>query len=127
MKTFHHCLRAVTIVIGICVLLGCQTNSTSPSATSAAAADPNAGRLTIFRAPNLAEMLVVTIDAGKPNVVRTGDTFTTSLSPGQHVISATLQPNQLHLAPTKVNLTVAKGGNYAFTAMWEGERLILKP
>src|SRR5262245_64940635 len=72
MKTFHQYLRAVTIVIGICVLLGCQTNSTSPSATGAAAPDPNAGSLTISRAPNLAELLVVTIDAGKPNIVRTG-------------------------------------------------------
>jgi hypothetical protein len=43
------------------------------------------------------------------------------------VVSAILQPNQLNLAPTKLNLNVEKGKNYAYKAMWQGDTLVLQP
>jgi hypothetical protein len=126
MKMLRSYLPDVAMIAVACSFLGCQTTAPGPSAT-ASAPHANAGRLTISRAANLGEMLVVTVDGGKPVTVRAGDIFTTSLSPGKHVVSAILQPNQLNLTPTKLNLNVEKGKSYAYTAMWRGDTLVLQP
>ena len=81
----------------------------------------NGGQLIIYRAANLGETLFVTIDGVAKGQVRRGDTYTGALSPGQHVLSVILQPNNLNLPPTVKKLTIEKGKTYAFTAMWAGD------
>ena len=90
------------------------------------AAPADAAQLTINRAPNLGEILVITIDGGQKSTVRVGDSFKTTLAPGSHVISALLEPNQLNLAPTKKTLEVKKDQSYTLTAAWEGDTLVLR-
>ena len=70
--------------------------------------------------------LDVSIDGVKKGSFAEGETYTGALSPGQHVISVILRPNQLNLSPTKKTLTVAKGQTYTFTAMWQGEAVVLR-
>jgi ABC-type molybdate transport system substrate-binding protein len=94
--------------------------------TSAPAASP--GSLTIYRAANLGTgvFLDINIDGANAATVGMGQTYTGSLSPGTHQISVLLRPNLLFLAPTKKTLMVEGGRTYAFTAMWQGQNLVLR-
>ena len=90
-------------------------------------ASTNTGRLIIRRVANLgtAEMLNVSIDGKQVATIPRGQTYNGSLSPGQHVVSVLAIPNQLNLRPTKKTLSVQAGQTYSFTAMWQGNRLVL--
>ena len=94
--------------------------------TSAPAASP--GSLIIYRAANLGTgvFLDVNIDGANAATVGMGQTYTGSLSPGKHQISVLLRPNMLFLSPTKKTLMVQGGRTYAFTAMWQGQNLVLR-
>lgn len=70
--------------------------------------------------------LDVKIDGARVGALSMGQTYTGALSPGQHVISVILRPNQLNLPPTKKTLTVVKGQTYDMTAMWQGQTLVLR-
>jgi hypothetical protein len=70
--------------------------------------------------------LDVSIDGVSVGPLSMGETYRGSLSPGQHVVSVILRPNQLNLAPTKKTLTVVKGQTYTLTAMWQGETVVLR-
>ena len=87
----------------------------------------NAGRLIIRRAANLGAglFLNVSIDGVRVGALARGQTYRGPLSPGQHVISVILRPNQLNLPPAQKSLTVVKGQTYTFTAMWQGQTVVL--
>jgi hypothetical protein len=108
-------------------LASCQTDSSS-TRTTAPVASGDGASLVIRRAANLGEIVVLSIDGAKVSEIRVGDTYTYngSLSPGPHVISVLLEPNQLNLAPTKKSLTAEKGKTYTYTVMWQGDSVILK-
>src|SRR6266581_4574628 len=105
-KFSYHCY-ALLIAALVCVgLSGCQTSSTAaPGATAsvAAPAGQNAAQLIIRRSPNMENglFLDVKIDGANVATLSLGQTYRGSLSPGQHVISVILRPNQLNLSPTK--------------------------
>lgn len=106
---------------------GCQTSNTASSAGAATAApNQDGGRLIIHRAANLGQGLLVSIDGVKNPPVREGETYTGTLAPGQHVVSVILYPNRLNLPPTVKTLTIEKGKTYAFTAIWQGDTLVLR-
>jgi hypothetical protein len=69
--------------------------------------------------------LDVSIDGARVGGLSMGETYRGPLSPGQHVISVILRPNELNLPPTKKTLTVVKGQTYTFTAMWQGQTVVL--
>ena len=70
--------------------------------------------------------LDIKIDGANVATLSMGQTYTGALSPGQHVISVLLRPNQLSLAPTKKTLTAVKGQTYDMTAMWQGQTVVLR-
>jgi hypothetical protein len=70
-------------------------------------------------------VLNVSIDGKQVAAVPRGQTYSGSISPGQHVISVLLVPNQLNLPPTQKRLSVQAGQTYNFTAMWQGNRVLL--
>jgi hypothetical protein len=94
--------------------------------TSAPAASPS--QLIIYRAANLGTglFLDINIDGTNAGTIGMGQTYTGSISPGQHQISVLLRPNMLYLSPTKMTLMVQGGRTYAFTAMWQGQNLVLR-
>src|SRR6266702_7002267 len=108
---------------------GCQTSSTgtSGSAASMAASSKNAGRLTIQRAANFGSdlSLNVSIDGAQVGSLVEGRSYNGTLSPGQHVISLTVTPTRGR-PPTTKRLTLQAGQTYSFTAMWSGQRLVLR-
>lgn len=69
--------------------------------------------------------LDVSVDGANVATLGMGRTYRGSLSPGQHVVSVILRPNQLKLPPTQKTLTVVKGQTYTLTAMWQGQTVVL--
>ena len=70
--------------------------------------------------------LDVKIDGAKVGALSVGQTYRGTLSPGKHLVSVILRPNQLNLPPTKKTLTVVKGQTYMLTAMWQGQTVVLR-
>ena len=108
----------------------CQTTSTGASGSTASMAAPskNAGRLTIDRAANFGSdlSLNVSIDGAQVASLVEGRSYNGNLSPGQHVISLTVTPNRGEFGATTKRLMVEAGQTYSFTAMWKGQRLVLR-
>ena len=128
--SYYSCVLVIA-ALACAGLSGCETSGTAaPGATAsvAAPASQNAAQLIIRRAPNMGTglFLDVKIDGVRVGALSMGETYRGSLSPGQHVVSVILRPNQLNLAPTKKSLTVVKGQTYALTAMWQGETVVLR-
>ena len=112
-------------------LSGCEMSGTAaPAATTsvAAPAGQNAAQLIIQRAQNMGTglFLDVKIDGANVGALSMGETYRGSLSPGKHVVSVLLRPNQLNLPRTQKTLTVEKGQTYALTAMWQGNTVVLR-
>ena len=111
------------------IFSGCQTSSTgtSGSAASMAAPSKNAGRLTIQRAANFGSdlSLNILIDGAQVASLVEGRPYNGTLASGQHVLSLTVDPNRGGIPPTTKRLTVQAGQTYSFTAMWQGQRLVL--
>src|SRR6266446_1560080 len=127
MKTFSYYSCVLVIAALACAgLSGCETSGTAAPGATASVTAPvgqNAAQLIIRRAPNMGNglFLDVSIDGARVGALALGETYRGALSPGQHVISVILRPNQLDLRPTKKTLTVVKGQTYDFTAMWQGQ------
>jgi len=122
------------VVLAYAALSGCETSGTGALSTASAStasmpasSSKNAGRLIIQRAANMGTGLVlnVSIDGKQVAAVPRGQTYSGSISPGQHVVSVLLVPNQLNLLPTQKRLSVQAGQTYNFTAMWQGNRVLL--
>src|SRR6202035_275253 len=115
MKTFSYYSGVLVIAALACAgLSGCETSGTAaPGATASvtAPAGQNTAQLIIRRDPNMGSglFLDVKIDGARVAALSMGQKYRGALSPGQHVISVLLRPNQLNLAPTKKTLTIAKG------------------
>ena len=122
------------VALACATLSGCETTGTEASSTASAStafmsasSSKNAGHLIIQRVPDLgtAEVLNISIDGKQVATLPRGQTYSGSLSPGQHVVSVLAIPNALHLLPTQKRLSVQAGQTYDFTAMWQGNRLVL--
>lgn len=98
----------------------------SSLAGSAFASGDEGGTLVIHRAANLGEALILSVDGKRTAIVRRGEDYSGPLSPGEHVISAILAPNELHLRPTEKRVKVEKGRTYTFIAAWRGDTMILE-
>jgi hypothetical protein len=84
--------------------------------------------LTIQRAANFGMDLVlnVSIDGAQVATLVEGRSYHGTLSPGQHAVSLTVTPNLGEFRGTTKRLTVQAGQTYSFTAMWKGQRLVLR-
>ncbi len=70
--------------------------------------------------------LDIDIDGASAGSIGVGEIYRRSLSPGKHVVSVLLRPNQLNLPRTKKALTVEKGQTYTLTAIWQGNTVVLR-
>ena len=117
----------IVIALSVAIFSGCGTTGSSSNATTTTMANANSGRLVINRAANMGSALFlnVSIDGKHVGSFGEGQGYNGSLSEGPHVVSVILEPNQLNLAPTKKSITVKKGQTYTFTAMWQGDSVVL--
>ena len=127
----------------VCILLvaffiGCGTNqgmiANSPARRSSATKTfatgvQEGGRLVIWRVPNLGNRLFVNllIDGKGFTTIGFGHNYETILPPGRHVLTVSATPRISYLHDTWVmTLDVQRGQTYSFTALMEGDRLVLK-
>lgn len=128
--SYHSCVLLIA-ALACAGFSGCETSGTAAPGTTAAAAAPagqGAAQLIVRRSPNMGSglFLDVSVDGANVGTLSMGQTYRGTLSPGQHVISVLLRPNQLNLPPTKKALTVVKGQTYDMTAMWQGQTVVLR-
>src|SRR2546422_11177320 len=98
MKKYNYHFCGLFIVTLACFAFsGCQTSSTGAAGSTASMAAPskNAARLTIERAANFGDRLSlnVSVDGAQVAGLVMGRSYNGTLSPGQHVISLTVDPN----------------------------------
>jgi hypothetical protein len=87
------------------------------------------GRLIVQRAPNFGTDLFIRllIDGKKAGDIPRNQHYGGVLAAGRHVVTALALPNTQSRRPTSIGVTIKSGKVYIFTAMWEGDRLILRP
>jgi len=87
------------------------------------------GRLIVQRAPNFGTDLSIRlwIDGRKAADIPRNQHYGGVLAAGRHTVVALALPNTQSRRPTSMTLRMKAGKVYIFTAMWEGDRLILRP
>jgi hypothetical protein len=128
---YYHCCVLLIAALACAALVGCETSGTAAAGSTTSMAAPtsqDAGHLIIRRAANLGtgQFLDVSIDGVRVGALARGQTYKGPLSPGQHTVSVILRPSQLKRAPTQKSLTVVKGQTYTFTAMRQGDTIVLR-
>jgi hypothetical protein len=109
-----------------------RTRPSVDTATSSHGGPTNSGRtgrLIVQRAPNFGTDLAVRllIDGKKAGDIPRNQHYGGVLAAGRHVVTALSLPNTQARRPTSIGVTIKSGKVYIFTAMWEGDRLILRP
>ena len=94
-------------------------------ATSSLAAE--GGRLIVKRVANFGERISLSLSVDGKQVARLveGRSYDGYLAPGRHVISATVVPNLVYSPVWQKDINVQSGKTYAFTAIWQGQRMVL--
>ena len=85
------------------------------------------GRLVVRRVANFGERISLSLSVDGKEVDRLiqGRTYDGRLSPGRHVISATVIPNLVYSPVWQKPITVESGQIYSFTAIWRGQKMVL--
>jgi hypothetical protein len=95
---------------------------------SVTAADAGPARLIIHRAPNFGsrQWLRIWIDHTEFKAIAIGHDFTSTISPGRHVIAVLPMDNPWHFRPTTLLLNARADRTYEFTAAWNNDRVYLE-
>lgn len=130
MKKSNYCRCLLIVVLSLFIFSNeaAATGASSSLSSASTMASAESGRLVIRRAANLGSglFLNVSVDGKKVAALGKGHTYDGPLSAGPHVVSVVVIPDQISLPPTEKRLTVKNGQTYAFTAMWNGNMLVLK-
>jgi hypothetical protein len=85
------------------------------------------GRLMVMRAANFGDRvsLSLSVDGKEVATLVEGHNYEGYLAPGRHIISATVVPNLVFSPVWQKEISVQSGRTYSFTAIWQGERMVL--
>ena len=85
------------------------------------------GRLVVRRVANFGERISLSLSVDGKEVARViqGRTYDGRLSPGRHMISATVVPNLVYSPVWQKEISVQSGQTYSFTAIWQGQKMVL--
>jgi len=88
--------------VGVLIFSGCSSSGSS-STTAASTGNANMATLVIKRSANMGTglFLNVSVDGKRVGSASQGQTYRGALSPGAHVVSAVLDPNDMNLTPAK--------------------------
>src|SRR6266404_8417318 len=130
MKIFAKVFMGMSILCAMLAMVVDANARAHPTATPtpSKSSRPTA-RLIVQRAPNFGTDLSIrlSIDGKKAADVPRNQHYGGVLAAGRHVVSALVLPNTQSRRPTSMVLAMKPGKVYIFTAMWEGDRLILRP
>src|SRR4029077_2092747 len=104
------------------LVLVCAALALVHFARPALAQENSGGHLLIARVANFGSdlYLVVSVDGKQVGRVGDGSSYDGWLTPGQHTVSASVDPNRDMVKPVQVNVTAKAGETYSYTAVWQG-------
>ena len=129
MKRHSSIIHILSLACACLIFTGCAADqagsSGGPAATSAGA--KTGGHLIVNRIANFGSDLglVILVDGAEVGTVPEGRTYNGYLTPGQHVLSATVSPLRAGSGQPQKTLAVQAGQTYSFTARWKGSKLAL--
>src|SRR5216110_2615630 len=105
------------ILVFVCVIMNGST-----------AAQPG-GRLIVLRSANFGWNIALNlkIDGRTVANVVQGRRFDRPVPAGRHTLTVSAVPNNNFYAPTSIGVNVRPGGTYVFTALWDSDRVVLRP
>lgn len=108
---------ALVVTVFSLVLLGVTSSFAAASG----------GRLMVKRVANFGDTisLSLSVDGKKVAGLVEGRSYDGYLAPGHHMISATVVPNLVFSPVWQKEINVQPGQNYSFTAIWQGQRMVL--
>jgi hypothetical protein len=123
MKKYGSIIHILSLACTGVILISCET--TQPGA--AAAPPPNSARLLVSRVANFGTdlSLVLSVDGKDVGSFTEGRSYDGYLSPGQHTLTARVDPKRTGTPPTRKTLTVTAGQTYSYTVAWSGGNLVL--
>jgi len=85
------------------------------------------GRLMVKRVANFGERVSLSLSVDGKEVARLveGRSYDGYLTPGRHMISATVVPNLVYSPVWQKEINVQSGQTYSFTAIWQGQKMVL--
>lgn len=94
----------------------------------AVAAKPG-GRLIVIRVANFGSNIAANLKIDGQSVANIvqGRRYDHRISAGRHVLTVSAVPNIELRQPTSITVNVRPGGTYVFTAIWDSDRVYLKP
>ena len=103
------------------------TNASSTSKSKPKSKPP--ARLIVQRAPNFGTNLVLqlSIDGRKTADIPRDQHYGGTISAGRHTLTVISLPNTQSRRPISMRLTFQSGKVYLYTAMWDRDRLVLRP
>jgi hypothetical protein len=120
-------------VVLVCAILVAvsetQARSRGTSPSLGPPLKPGTGRLIVQRAPNFGSDLVIrlSIDGKHAADIPRNQHYGGVLVAGRHLLTALALPNTQSRRPTSIKVTMKSGQVYIFTAVWEVDRLVLRP
>lgn len=118
MMTLTHSISRVFLIVAFLCVISIGT----------AAAQPG-GRLIVLRAANFGWNIALhlQIDGRTVANVVQGRRYDHFLLAGRHVLTVSAVPNYYFYDPTSVDINVRPGRMYVFSAMWDSDRVVLRP
>ena len=124
MKKYYSIICILILACTGLIMVGCETTQ---QAAATAPPPPNSARLLVNRVANFGSdlSLVLSVDGKDVGSFTEGNNYSGYLSPGQHVITARVDPNQTGAGAARKTLNVKAGQTYSFTAGQSGGSMTL--
>ena len=99
------------------------------STVSAANAAKPGGRLIVIRVANFGSNVAANLKIDGQTVANIvqGRRYDHRVSAGRHVLTVSAAPNVELRQPSSITVNVRAGGTYIFTALWDSDRVYLRP
>src|SRR6476659_8163554 len=115
MKRYNSIICILSLACAGLILTGCETTQ---SGVANAPPPPNSARLLVNRVANFGSdlVLILSVDGKDVGSFTEGRSYSGYLSPGQHTITARVDPNLGGILPARKTLNVKAGQTYSYTA-----------
>jgi hypothetical protein len=124
MKNYYSIICIFTLAFIGLIMVSCQTTQ---QGAATAPPPPNSARLLVNRVANFGSdlSLVLSVDGKDVGNFTEGNSYSGYLSPGQHTITARVDPNQGGTTPARKTINAKAGQTYSFTAAPSGANMTL--
>ena len=125
MKKYSSIIHIISLACACLILVACGTTTQQSAAT--APPPPNSARLLVNRVANFGSdlVLLLSIDGKDVGSFTEGNNYSGYLSPGQHTITARVNPNESGVRAVTKTLNAKAGQTYSYTAGQSGGSMTL--